>query len=137
MTLHVVKASSATAGGRLADRFGRRDALALGWTVYAVTWSAVGFAESIPLLFVLTAIYGTSHGLVEGAEKALIADLAAGRPKGKAFGSYNMLIGLAALGASATFGAVWDRFGSVVSFVGSGVVALIAAGVLLATVPRR
>ena len=35
--------------------------------MYAVTWSAVGFAESVPLLFALAALYGTSHGLVEGA----------------------------------------------------------------------
>lgn len=137
LALHVVKASTATAGGRLADRYGRRNALALGWSVYAVTWSAVGFADSIPVLFVLTAVYGTSHGLVEGAEKALIAQLASGQGKGKAFGSYNMLIGLAALAASATFGLAWDHFGSAVAFAGSGTVALIAAGTLLAVVPRR
>ena len=94
-----------------------------------------GIPHGIPVLFVLTAIYGTSHGLVEGAEKALIAELAAGSGKGKAFGSYNMLIGLAALAASTTFGLVWDRFGSAVAFTSSGVVALVAAGVLLAVVP--
>lgn len=137
LALHVIKASTATAGGRLADRYGRRNALVLGWSVYAVTWAAVGFAESIPVLFVLTAIYGTSHGLVEGAEKALIAELAADSGKGRAFGSYNVLIGLAAFAASTTFGVVWDRFGSAVAFTGSGAVALVAAGVLLAVVPKR
>ena len=137
LAIHVIKASTATTGGRLADRYGKRNALALGWSVYAVTWSAVGFAGSIPLLFVLAAVYGTSHGLVEGAEKALIAELAAGSGKGKAFGSYNMLIGLAALAASATFGVVWDHFGSAVAFAGSGAVALIAAGLLLAVVPGQ
>jgi len=137
LALHVIKASTATVGGRLADRYGKRNALALGWSVYAVTWSAVGFAASIPLLFVLAAVYGTSHGLVEGAEKALIAELATGNGKGKAFGSYNMLIGLAALAASATFGVVWDHFGSAAAFAGSGAVALIAAGTLLAVVPKR
>jgi MFS family permease len=135
--LHVIKASTATAGGRLADRYGKRNALALGWTVYAVTWSAVGFAESIPLLFVLSALYGTSHGLVEGAEKALVADLAAGNAKGKAFGAYNMLIGLAALAASTTFGLVWDRLGSIVAFAGSGAFALVAAVTLLVRVPAH
>jgi MFS family permease len=137
LALHVVKAATATAGGRLADRHGRRDALALGWIVYAVTWSAVGLAESVPLLFVLAALYGSSHGLVEGAERALVADLAAAHGKGKAFGAYNMLVGIAALAASTTFGLVWDRFGSAVAFAGSGVVALAAAGALLALVPRR
>jgi MFS family permease len=136
LALHVVKASTATAGGRLADRYGRRNALALGWTVYAFTWAAVGFANGLPALFALTAIYGTSHGLVEGAERALIAELAPGSSKGKAFGVYNMLIGLSALVASTSFGAIWDRFGSPVAFVGSGVVALLAALMLLWRVPK-
>ncbi|MBK8482397.1 MAG: MFS transporter [Proteobacteria bacterium] len=134
LALHVVKASTATAGGRLADRHGRRNALAFGWAVYALTWSAVGLAESLPLILLLAAIYGSSHGLVEGAEKALIAELAGGAGKGKAFGVYNLLIGLAALAASTTFGLVWDRFGSAVAFVGSGLMALLAAALLLVVV---
>jgi MFS family permease len=137
LALHVVKAGTATAGGGLADRFGRRNALALGWTVYAATWSAVGLVESVPLLFVLSALYGSSHGLVEGAERALVADLAGGRATGRAFGAYHMAIGLTALAASTAFGVVWDRLGSVAAFAGSGAVALLAAGLLLALVPRR
>ena len=137
LALHVIKASTATAGGRLADRYGKRDALALGWTVYAVTWSAVGLAETVPLLFVLGAAYGTSHGLVEGAERALVAELAAGHGKGAAFGAYNMLVGFAALAASTAFGAVWERFGDVAAFVGSGAFALVAAAALMVVLPRR
>ncbi|MGE5788590.1 MAG: MFS transporter [Myxococcales bacterium] len=137
LVLHIVKASTATAGGRLADHYGKRNALALGWTVYAITWSAVGFAETVPLLFVLAAVYGTSHGLVEGAEKALIAELADGQGRGKAFGAYNMLIGLAALAASTSFGMIWDEFGGLVAFVGTGICALAAAGLLLVVAPKR
>ncbi len=137
LALHVIKASTATAGGRLADRYGKRDALALGWSVYALTWSAVGLADTVPLLFVLATLYGTSHGLVEGAERALVAELAAGDARGKAFGVYNMLIGLAALAASTAFGVVWDLYGSVAAFAGSGAFALVAAVALVALVPRR
>jgi len=135
--LHVIKASTATAGGRLADRRGRRDALALGWTVYAVTWSAVGLAQTIPVLFALAALYGSSHGLVEGAERALVADLAAQGGTGRAFGAYHLLTGVSALAASTAFGLAWDRFGSVAAFVGSGAVALLAAASLLVLVPKR
>ena len=137
LALHVIKAGTATAGGRLADRYGRRDALALGWTVYAVTWSAVGFAGTVPLLFLLAAAYGTSHGLVEGAEKALVAELAGVNGTGRAFGSYGLLTGVAALAASTAFGVVWDRFGSAAAFAGSGSFALVAAVALVARGPRR
>ena len=97
-------------------------------------WAAVGLVESVPLLFVLSAAYGTSHGLVEGAERALVADLG-GRGKGKAFGVYNALAGLGALGASTAFGAAWDRFGDALAFAASGALALVAAGALLVLVP--
>lgn len=137
LALHLVKAATATTGGRLADRHGKRNALALGWAVYAVTWGAVGLVESVPLLLALSAVYGTSHGLVEGAEKALIAELAHGEGRGKAFGAYNMAIGLAALAASTAFGFVWDQLGSAAAFAASGAVALLAAGVLLVAVPAR
>jgi MFS family permease len=137
LALHLVKTGTATAGGRFADRHGKRNSLAAGWTVYAVTWGAVGFAGSIPVLFLLAAVYGTSHGLVEGAEKALVAELAHGDARGKAFGAYNLLLGLAALAASVGFGLVWDRFGSAAAFAGSGAFALVAAGALLALVPRH
>lgn len=137
LALHLVKAATATTGGRLADRHGKRNALALGWAVYAVTWGSVGLVESVPLLFALSAVYGTSHGLVEGAEKALVAELAHGEGRGKAFGAYNMAIGLAALAASTAFGFVWDRLGSGAAFGASGAVALVAAGVLLVAVPAR
>ncbi|MDO9170740.1 MAG: MFS transporter, partial [bacterium] len=87
------------------------------------------------LLFALAAVYGTSHGLVEGAEKALIAELAGGSGRGRAFGTYHMLVGFGALAASTLFGLVWDRFGSVAAFAGSGACALLAAAVLLMVVP--
>jgi MFS family permease len=137
LVLHVVKASTGTAGGRLADAHGRRNALVLGWCVYSVLWSAIGFAASLPVLFGLTAAYGVTHGLVEGAERALVAELAAEGRKGTAFGAYNMAMGLSALVASTAFGAVLDRWGSVAAFAGSGAFALVAAAALLALVPGR
>jgi MFS family permease len=137
LALHVVKAATATSGGRLADRYGRRNALALGWTVYAVTWGAVGIAGSVPVLFALSAAYGISHGLVEGAERALVAELSDGGVRGKAFGTYHVLVGLAALASSTGFGAAWDRFGDAAAFAGSGALALLAAAALLALVPAR
>ena len=55
LVLHAVKASTATAGGRLADHYGKRNSLVLGWLVYAALWAAIGFANSLVALFLLTA----------------------------------------------------------------------------------
>ena len=137
LTLHVIKAATGTTGGRLSDRYGRRNALIAGWLVYAVTWGAIGFATSVAAVFVLTAVYGVSHGLVEGAERALIAQLSGGNRKGFAFGVYNMGVGVAALVASTAFGAVWDRWGSIAAFAGSASFAVLAAAVLLFALPAK
>ncbi|MFO0551987.1 MAG: MFS transporter [Polyangiaceae bacterium] len=137
LVLHVVKATTATVGGRLADRYGKRNALALGWLVYSVTWSAVGLAPSVAFLFALVAVYGVSHGLVEGAEKGLIADLASEARRGSAFGAYNMLSGFASLAASLALGAAWDHFGAAAAFGGAGAAAALAAVLLVALVPAR
>ena len=137
LVLHVVKAATATSGGRLADKYGKRNSLVLGWLVYAALWAAIGFVDTLGTLFLLTALYGTSHGLVEGAERGLIADLAPSHKRGTAFGAYNLLIGMAALAASTAFGAVWDRFGSILAFCGSASFALVAAVSLLLLLPNH
>jgi MFS family permease len=137
LCLHVVKAATGTTGGRLADRYGKRNALFAGWLVYAVTWASVGFVDSVPWLFVATALYGTSHGLVEGAERALVAESVVGGKSGTAFGVYNMGVGLAALGSSVAFGAAWDRWGGALPFVGTGALALLAALLLLWLLPSQ
>ncbi|MBI5511886.1 MAG: MFS transporter [Deltaproteobacteria bacterium] len=135
LLLHLVKAATGTRGGRLSDRVGKKRALMLGWSVYALTWGAVGLVGSLPVLFGVTAIYGTSHGLVEGAEKALVAELAGGRRLGKAFGAYNLAVGVAALVSSTTFGWVWDHLGGRVAFVGSALFAVLAVVALAVLVP--
>lgn len=132
----MVKASTGTLGGRLSDRHGRRNALALGWCVYNISWAALGWAETVTALCLLALLYATSHGLVEGPEKALIAELAQTRARGTAFGAYNLSVGAAAFAASTTFGFVWDQFGDRVAFLASGASALLASCLLLWLVPE-
>ncbi|MBI3923218.1 MAG: MFS transporter, partial [Armatimonadetes bacterium] len=73
--LHVVKSLSSTQGGPLSDRLGRRKLVSSGWALYALVYC--GFALwSGPLApWVLFGVYGVYYGLVEGPERALVADL--------------------------------------------------------------
>ena len=136
LCLHLVKASLGSYGGRLADHYGRRTALVVGWTLYAVTWGAVGFAQTVLALFGVTIAYGVCHGLVEGAEKALIAETIPGGKAGRGFGIYNMSMGLVAIVSGGSFGFVWQTFGNRAAFVAWGALALIAALALMAAGPR-
>jgi MFS family permease len=121
------KAALSTWGGSLSDRLGRRRVIIAGWTLYALTYLAFGFASRAWQMWTLFVIYGVYYALVEGSEKALVADLIAKGARGRAFGWFNAVIGLAALPASLAFGALADRYGARVAFTVSASLAAAAS----------
>lgn len=132
--LHVVKSALSTPAGALSDRVPRRWLIGGGWLVYAAVYLGFGLATSAWHIWALFAVYGVYFGMVEGAEKALVADLVPSDQRGTAFGWYNASTGIAALPASLLFGLVWDWRGPVWAF-GMGAVLAIAAAVLLLARP--
>ena len=132
--LHVVKASLSTWGGTLSDRIGRKQVIVIGWLLYAIVY--LGFAmDSTPqTLIAWFLIYGVFFALTEGAEKALVADLAPASSHGLAFGAYNTALGVGALGASIVFGLLYERFGAATAFT-TGAALAASAALLLSFVP--
>jgi len=124
-----------TPGSMLSDRIGRRAVLLLGWSLFAAVYYAFSLARTpAPFVLVLVA-YAGYYGLTEGAERALVADVAPAARRGVAFGLFHGAIGFAALPASYVFGAIADASTLDVAFRVSAVVALVAA-VLLAILVR-
>ncbi len=135
--LHVVKSSSSVPGGALSDRIGRRAVLLLGWGWYALVYAGFSVATTAWQAWALFLAYGLYFGLVEGAEKALIADLAPADRRGTAFGWYNAAMGVAALPASVLMGALWTWRGPSLAFaVGAGL-ALLAMLLGLVVLPAK
>lgn len=137
--LHAVKSGLGTWGGGLSDRFERRRVIGLGWGLYALVYLGLAAATVAWQVWALFALYGLHYALVEGAEKALVAELVPAARRGAAFGWYHGVIGLCALPASVAFGALWQTAGAGVAFTCGAVAAGLAAG-LLATwveVPAR
>ena len=128
--LHVVKATVSMAGGRWSDRVGRRAAIGLGWLVYAAVYVGFAMSATLPALLSWFLLYGCYFGLTEGAEKALVADLAPADTRGFAFGVYNAVVGFGALAASVLFGLVWTVGGAAPAF-GMGAAFALAATALL------
>jgi MFS family permease len=128
--LHLVKSTLSTPLGALSDRIGRRAVIVAGWVLYAAVY--VGFAAATAAwhAWALFAIYGVTFAFAEGSEKALVADLAPGAARGRAFGIYNFTVGICLLPASAGFGLVWDRAGHGAAFCVSAGLAVVAAVVL-------
>lgn len=129
---HVVKASLSTWGGALSDRLGRKQVIAIGWTVYAVVYLGFAVGDGATALVGWFLLYGVYFALTEGAEKALVADLTPAAREGVAFGLYNATLGAGTLAASILFGFLYERFGAATAFgTGSALAAAAAMVVLL------
>lgn len=125
---NAVKAFAAAWGGGLADRIGRRRALALGWLVYAAIYAGFAVAQTISGIVVLFVAYALHFALVGGAQKALVADLVPAHARARGFGTYHMCVGFAALPASALFGLLYQRVGVGAAF---GLGSILALGAVL------
>jgi MFS family permease len=134
--LHVVKASVSVYGGAWSDRIGRRAVIAVGWMIYAAVYAGFAVSTSLTTLLPLFLVYGLYFGLVEGTEKALVADLAPLSRRGYAFGIYNAVLGFGQLAASVLFGLLWTAFGPSIAFIAGAALALVSTALLFVVVQR-
>ena len=93
----------------------------------------IGFAlaRGLPLFFTLFSLYGLVYALIEGNQRVWAADLAAREERGLALGVFHLSIGLAALVGNTLAGLIWNYLRPEAVFVYGGVVALLAALLLL------
>ena len=129
--IHVVKASLSTWGGGLSDRFGRKQLIIVGWTIYALVYFGFALSTGAAAFIAWFLFYGVYFAFAEGAEKALIADLTPMERRGAAFGWYNAVTGIGALIASIVFGELYEHFGAPVAFMTGAALAGVAAVLLL------
>lgn len=134
IVLHFVKTITNIPGGGLADRWGRRRIIIAGWLLYALIYAGFAIAQVEWHVWVLFALYGVYFGMTEGAERALVSDLAPEAVRGTAYGFFHLAVGLGALPASMLFGYLWDRFNGRTAFVFSAALALFASLLLAVSV---
>ncbi len=109
--LHVVRTLAAYPGGWLTDHLGTRGTVAGGGLLIAgVSW-LLGAPLAAPVAVGTFLVLGLASGLLEPAERALVARLAPVRT-GRGFGAYHALTGLAALPAGLAFGWVYETAGA-------------------------
>jgi MFS family permease len=124
-SMHIVKVAVSEQAGRRTDRFGRRPFILTGWMLYAVTLFALAFVAKPAMLWVWGLVLGFYFGLTEGAERALVRDLAAPAERGTAYGWFHMIVGLAAIPAGLLLGGLWSAYGVTVAFLVSSAIALL------------
>ena len=131
---HVVKSATSTAGGALSDRIGRRATIAAGWGLYALAYAGLGLAMRAWQVWALFALYGLHHALTEGPERAMVAEMAPGERRGRAFGLYHAVTGALLLPASLLTGALWQAVSPAAALLTGAALALAAAAAMLAAV---
>ncbi len=112
----------------LSDRLGRVRLILAGWAVYGLFYLVLGLnGFHTLLLWPLFALYGVFLAATEGAEKALVADLAPKDQIGTAYGWFNLTAGVMLLPASLLFGELYQQAGALTAFAFSATCALTAA----------
>ncbi len=135
--LHASKVLSSLIGGDLSDRVGRKTLIASGWLLYAAVYLGFAFVSSVGAAWTLFLIYGIYFGLVEGAEKALVADLVRPEQRGTAYGLYNLAFGITVFPASLLMGALWNWRGAMTAFIVSAGIGAVASLMLLSLVNTK
>ncbi|MGE5234581.1 MAG: MFS transporter [Acidobacteriota bacterium] len=135
---HVAKWLASAPAGRLADRLGPRPQIFAGWTVYAAVYLGFAWAHTAFEVVALFGLYAVFYGLTEGAERALVVDLAgASMGTGTALGAYHLATGVGVFAASLIFGLLWQEVSPVAAFVVGAALAGAAAALLAITARRQ
>lgn len=132
--LHGIKVLSSLVGGDLSDRLGRKTLIVTGWLFYAAVYLGFAYVSTVAGVLTLFLIYGVYFGLVEGAEKALVADLVPADKRGTAYGLYNLAFSITVWPASLLMGALWSWRGASVAFIASACIGTLAALLLAFTI---
>jgi len=117
--------------GSLSDRIGREKVILLGWCSYALAYFGFALADHSYQIWFLFAFYGIYYATTEGVAKAFVADLVPQDRRGRAYGIYNSVIGLAALPAGLTAGFLWDTFSPSTPFFFGSFMAAVSAAMLI------
>lgn len=117
--------------GELSDRMNRRTLLALGFVALIGADLVLAGATGYWLALAGVAVWGLHLGLTQGLLAVFVADAAPAHLRGSAFGLFNLVNGVALLGASVMAGGLWQAYGAVGAFLASAGFAGLALFVLL------
>lgn len=106
------KSAAAKGAGPIVDRLSPKRALAAGWALFAIAYGGLSVAGHLAVMLPLLALVAAAYGLIEPAERALVANLAPAGRQGSSFGWYTLVQGLMGVPAGLLTGWLWQRGGS-------------------------
>jgi MFS family permease len=121
--------------GAASDRLGRRNLLAAGYAVYAISYLGFALATEAWMVWPLFALYGLFPALTEGVAKAMAVDTAGTAGRATAIGIYAMILGVTQIAASSVGGLLWDLVSPAATFYFGAGLALLSVLLLIALFP--
>ncbi|MFI5317305.1 MAG: MFS transporter [Myxococcota bacterium] len=137
IAMNLVYAFVATPAGALSDRVDRRLVLASGFAALIASDLVLARFGSAAGALAGAGLWGLHMGVTQGLLAALVADTAPAALRGTAFGLFNLVSGASTFLASVVAGVLWQRFGSVATFLVGATLTGVALVGLLARVWRR
>jgi MFS family permease len=119
--------------GVLSDRMNRVGILIAGLVLLVLADIVLAYSAGFASLAVGVALWGLHMGFTQGVLATLIADVAPSDLRGTAFGTFNLVTGVALLAASVLAGALWDVAGPKATFLAGAAFAAVTIAGLLAT----
>jgi MFS family permease len=107
--------------GNLSDRIGKKSVIVFGYLLFSLT--SLGFVVfHSPIAFVvLFALYGMVYAIIDGNQRAFVADLSSQELRATALGTFHTASGLMALPASLIAGFLWQINPSATFIYGAGI----------------
>lgn len=127
----VMAALSSYPFGYLADKFGRKIVIAIGFSFWIIVCFGFIVANSFAFIILLFILYGLQKGALETVQKAFVAELSPEQFRASSLGGFQMVIGLCALPASLIAGILWDIFGKETTMIYSIILSVTSLGLLL------
>ena len=132
VAMNIIYAAAAYPFGKLSDRVSHAKLLAWGLAILIIADLVLAFGNHWTIVLVGVAFWGVHLAITQGLLATMVADTAPADLRGTAYGFFNLVSGLAMLGASVFAGLLWDRLGASFTFHAGAifcVVALVALAV--------
>jgi MFS family permease len=93
--------------GALSDRVGKKPMIATGYVVFIITFSGFVLASEMSHLIALFIAFGLCMAMLDGVQRAYVADMSPENLRATAIGTYHTFTGISKLPASLVAGFLW------------------------------
>lgn len=111
--------------GVFADKIGLKKMFLLGLGIYALVYLLMGLVQNPILILLAFFLYGVYAAATEGISKAWISNVIPNNETATGIGMYTGLQSISSFFASLVAGSLWFLFGAPVTFIVTGVVAIL------------